>query len=444
MRRLVETNQLAPAPPMAQQLNDLLDVATGRLTWLRDTVFRTWNPDYKSSSSSSSSPSQQQQLQLESSETSLPKQEVQRPPWRPPDMDARWWFWNLVWALFPAVFIALYCEFRGKPRMLAYQRQRELEELQEIMGTEAAAEMMLKKMETTSAASVLDESFWERMNRIRQELSIWWRGGVDNNADADNEGSEVPVSSVKERIPVKNSSKNIQPTPEAPKTKPLPTKTGAVAEKTSPQQAEVATTSNPLETPAKIQQQQQELLLQRIEQLEAIVQRQEEQRQRELERQLDRLRSSGIHNRAMQDRGSASAVQTDYKARIYAKDSSPKEQILGKKETSTSMSRLAWESISEMAENIQSVIKRSAIDDKPKETRNSTTSSDTEKSVDETANTPESSKKEKQHKELSTAAKKPVDKKEKSNCRKSDTVPSSDQHEDVENIEKRPWWWKVW
>ena len=74
--------------------SQLYDKAAARATWVRSQVFRYWNPDYE--------PGQ----------------------YKPIPMDEWWWFWNLLFTLVPSVIVILVCELYGKPRMLQVNRDR--------------------------------------------------------------------------------------------------------------------------------------------------------------------------------------------------------------------------------------------------------------------------------------------------------------------------------
>jgi hypothetical protein len=109
MRVLLEKNQL-PSDAFSQaKANQLLELAQSRLSFFRNKIYQNWNPDYLS-------------LQHK------------RPNRLDVVMDARWWAWNIAFALLPAVLIATFCELRGKPLVEKYRKQqRERQEKQLIL-----------------------------------------------------------------------------------------------------------------------------------------------------------------------------------------------------------------------------------------------------------------------------------------------------------------------
>ena len=78
------------------------------------------------------------------------------------EMDFRWWFWNVCFALLPAALIALYCEVRGKPRMRAFHRDQELAELRLVMGEDAYDETRAVAILEARAAERREPTTWEQ------------------------------------------------------------------------------------------------------------------------------------------------------------------------------------------------------------------------------------------------------------------------------------------
>lgn len=155
-RRFVERNEIPLGRILMRggvirQSKRMLEMAEGRLTWIRDRLYKFWNPDYGSPDPSHPQSDQRQ---------------PQRPKKQATVMDGRWWFWNIVLAVSPAAFIGLYCEFRAKPRMIAYHRRNALEEMEEAFGKEfveehgeALLEEKLKRMQPQSWEEYLKEIY---------------------------------------------------------------------------------------------------------------------------------------------------------------------------------------------------------------------------------------------------------------------------------------------
>jgi hypothetical protein len=133
MRVLLETNQLPTDAFSRQKASQLLELAQSRLSFFRNKIYQNWNPDYLS-------------LQHK------------RPNKLDVVMDARWWTWNIAFALLPAVLIAAFCELRGKPLVEKYRKQqRERQEKQQLSNEHP------KSVERTAD----DESSWSLLTVVR-------------------------------------------------------------------------------------------------------------------------------------------------------------------------------------------------------------------------------------------------------------------------------------
>jgi hypothetical protein len=97
-------------------MEDWGTTAEERLTFLRDKIYSFWR-----SSSSSSSNNQSALL-------------AGRPKKPTLQMDSKWWFWNILFALFPAFLVACYCEFIGKPDVMEYQRIMHIAAQKDLLG----------------------------------------------------------------------------------------------------------------------------------------------------------------------------------------------------------------------------------------------------------------------------------------------------------------------
>ena len=96
-----------------------LDTAYSRMQWVRQSILRTWDPDY--------------QVDMQTGQRILDTQKI-APNYKPLVMDERWWFWNIVaTVLAPTLGIILFCEWYGRPQLEAYESDRALLELQEMV-----------------------------------------------------------------------------------------------------------------------------------------------------------------------------------------------------------------------------------------------------------------------------------------------------------------------
>lgn len=94
---------------MERRIDDAGQVMEERLKWMRGKIYGFWRSDYEAKAS-------------------------HRPGRVGPKMDAKWWFWNLCFALLPAVGIATYCELIAKPAMVDYNRQVYIREQKKLLG----------------------------------------------------------------------------------------------------------------------------------------------------------------------------------------------------------------------------------------------------------------------------------------------------------------------
>lgn len=131
LRTLVERNQTVQVRRQnrdPQTVNQLVNVATQRLSWLKTKVYQHWNPDYQPASNMAGAE------KTAGSTINVAKELARRK--RPVVvMNGRWWFWNLAFALLPAVVISIYCEFRVKPVMIDFYARQEASQRQRLLHT---------------------------------------------------------------------------------------------------------------------------------------------------------------------------------------------------------------------------------------------------------------------------------------------------------------------
>jgi hypothetical protein len=165
IRLLWETNQQLPTTNRFQgsglavaPAQDLLEVATSRLTYVRQSIYQYWNPDYhhnNNNNTSTASPSPPRQVRTYKTGLVV--------------MDTRWWIWNILFSLLPAAIITIYCELRGKHLMYAFHHRLEVEQLQQILGEE---DFTVERANAIIAAR----------NKERDELEAWGGGDLDEQA----------------------------------------------------------------------------------------------------------------------------------------------------------------------------------------------------------------------------------------------------------------------
>ena len=89
---LVETNIRRKRSDVLQKSEDLANVATGRLDWLRHSLYSYWNPDYAAQTEGADSNADTAGAIRFHTKYKL-------------IMDKQWWIWNIAFALLPAVCI---------------------------------------------------------------------------------------------------------------------------------------------------------------------------------------------------------------------------------------------------------------------------------------------------------------------------------------------------
>jgi hypothetical protein len=139
--RMINHNEISKPITFDKNVNDILDRASHRIQFMKNKLFQFWNPDYgkdvlynrtggvvgvgaKSNNRNTSSL-------------------LARPKKPGLLMDDRWWFWNIVFAMVPAIVISLYCELRAKPIMMEYEKIQQKKEMLSLMGPEFVVEYEL-------------------------------------------------------------------------------------------------------------------------------------------------------------------------------------------------------------------------------------------------------------------------------------------------------------
>jgi hypothetical protein len=287
IRLLVETNRVITtrnSNNLPRVGNKLLKVAQSRVSWLRHQLYTYWNPTYQYQYQPENGSA------IESGESGIPL--TVRQFKQGALMDGRWWFWNVAWALTPALLIAVYCETRGKAAMRDFHRSQELVELKKVLqynaqdsnGTldeesfAAMATAILDARETTEREPNVYEILLRWLSEMQTTVNILW----PKDASARDADTNKP--------PGENGGMDVAPT-----TAPTPSVSSGRVDRQAPQLPLPRNESEP-EPSVK------DLLL-RIQQLEATIPAaapvapDTDISARQLEHGLQRVKQSGVRNR---------------------------------------------------------------------------------------------------------------------------------------------------
>jgi hypothetical protein len=285
MRRLVETNIVTKKPSISlKEFNKLYEVANSRLSWIRNKVFSIWNADYNTNTTTTA--------------TSTAK-EQKRPIRHGPIMDATWWFWNVAFALLPAVLIGLYCELRGEDLVVEYKRRKQLDDIRRVIGDDELVNAIVSDQKREEATPFTTR-LWTMLDELSSKVTTLFLGKPSSSSGQEeplsgsgDDGARPPCSPAKEQpaLPVPGLSpaalgptSTIVSTPSTPNTTP--------PSACSPEDIQAITTPPSAYSPEDIQ-----AILGRIEQLEVLVKDQQQRRTRDIQYQLERLNQSGVKNR---------------------------------------------------------------------------------------------------------------------------------------------------
>lgn len=167
LRLLRETNLVDRKSLLDREfVSEMVDLARGRIHWIKNRVMLFWNPDYREETDLVVS-------RLPGKNDGHPQQQQQRRRFTHTTiLDERWWIWNIVLALSPALLIALFCEFIGKPSMLEFHKRQALAQIQIAMGedyTEA------KGLAIYNAKREIDRepTTWEKLHEFYTIVQSW-------------------------------------------------------------------------------------------------------------------------------------------------------------------------------------------------------------------------------------------------------------------------------
>jgi len=258
--RLLSDQNLVEGKLTSRTADRLLAVAQGRLEYLRDRLFGNWNPDYKSSSAAGGGAGRQ-----------LLRRPLQHA--KGPIMDGRWWLWNVLWALTPAVVIGLYCEFRGQHLMHEYHVRQELAQAERIMGREFV------ERHRDALATPPPEPFWIRAwQALAEVVRILPLDALLRGSDGGDGGELRPAdrpSAGEERAPISTRTTGAPDAPATARDNRAAAVTAGGAKMTPPSSSSIS--ASPLS------EAERESLEARIRKLEAALLSQQQQKEGPLE-----------------------------------------------------------------------------------------------------------------------------------------------------------------
>jgi hypothetical protein len=267
LRTVIDQNKVkASLLPTRDQASDVLNLAQSRVTWVRDKVYEFWGAstgDAKGGSSSAAA-------------AAVPS----RPVKKDINMDIRWWIWNILFALVPALAIGIYCEFRGQKLMHEYYTGLETEQMRRILGEDAVLDEWVVSP---------PENFVVRIARFGREITAMLLNSMSGD-DASQPQHQVENNT--ERLAIE------QPTTRTPATVGKTADESVVVPTRQDAPAPASSTTDSSNT--RSNNYKDDLVL-RIEHLEALLLKQEQERQRQMKYQLERLKQSGTQNRMEDD-----------------------------------------------------------------------------------------------------------------------------------------------
>jgi hypothetical protein len=244
----VERN-LAVRKPLEKRVSQFLELAESRLTWARGQFFQLWDPEWKKRSVKG----------MDGAAAS-----ASRSPQSLVVMDARWWRWNIAFALLPAMLIGTYCEFRGQYMMYKFHQEQELEQARRLMGEEYV------EAHRDELIGPNPQNIVTRLLTVLVELKELLLGASTGTRNQDSQSVSVPVS----------HSSNAPASPQS-----------TVIKSSIERPAETSQAAEPHRIAATASLEQ---LQARIEQLESVVRHNEHIRG---SRELSKLSQSGVQNR---------------------------------------------------------------------------------------------------------------------------------------------------
>ena len=148
---LVETNIRRKRSDVLQKSEDLVNVATGRLNWLRHSLYSYWNPDYAAQTKGADSNADTAGAIRFHTKYKL-------------IMDKRWWIWNMPSHCYPPCALGCMVDSEAKPRMLEFHRLQHVAQQRSTHGEEWYQEQIHKVlMEEKEANSTSVVEFRTRM-----------------------------------------------------------------------------------------------------------------------------------------------------------------------------------------------------------------------------------------------------------------------------------------
>ena len=211
LRQMVELNQLPARRRDDKSIQQLVSVATQRMEWLQTTIYRHWNPDYQPDKPTMSAESAGGSTSVTEGQKQAPRRRIRVV------MDARWWFWNIMFALMPAAVIALYCEFRVHPAMEAFYAEQDQHNQRMLgmgmqPGSGSGSSHPPAGQATSTGASESKTSWSEGLHKFWTELQLLFADGMhEEQQDEDSARSSKPRDH-QDHVPEAQSKKNVAET----------------------------------------------------------------------------------------------------------------------------------------------------------------------------------------------------------------------------------------
>lgn len=132
------------------------------------------------------------------------------------EMDANWWFWNLLLAISPAVIIAFYCEMVAKPQMVEFyseqeEQQSQQQQLGDVSGTNvkdsSSSSLWNSQLYSLIIKYILGQVSEETKNAVAQVPTDL---PSDVKIPLENERSSPPASSSPAQIQLMQQVKELQ------------------------------------------------------------------------------------------------------------------------------------------------------------------------------------------------------------------------------------------
>jgi hypothetical protein len=361
LRTVIDKNKIkASLLPTRDQASDVLNLAQSRVTWVRDKVYEFWGASAGDANGGSSSSS------------AAAAAVSNRPVKKDINMDTRWWIWNILFAVLPALTIGVYCEFRGQKLMHEYYTGLELEQMKRILGEDAVLDEWVVPP---------PENFVVRIVRFGREVTAMLLGSMSGSSigsdDHDARDDDVNASIPQNRVDGNRKQLAI----EQPTTTRTPATVGKSANGLTVVPRQDAAPASSADDSTNTNSSYKDDLVQRIEHLEGLLLKQERERQRQIKYQLERLQQSGTQNRmeddliqkwkhqagtpvsgrdAQQSATAAAAAPTNHQAREQHQQQQQLLPITGEGDDEADNETSGWSSLSKVKKVAEATLRKAA------------------------------------------------------------------------------------